>query len=203
VIYERKDAHYRRAKAEGFRARSAYKLVELDDRHRLLRAGDRVADLGAWPGGWLQVALDRVGPTGRVVGVDLVAIEPLAGRPLEVIVGDVRDDAVLADIVMHLGGPADVVLSDVAPKLSGIRDTDEAHSEELVTAVLKALPRLLRRDGRALIKVFMDSNHRRTVAAFRACFEHVTTTRPDASRRGSAELYVVATQFRGPTAACG
>lgn len=197
MAYERKDAHYRRAKAEGLRARSAYKLVELDDRHRLLRAGDRVVDLGAWPGGWLQVALDRVGPTGRVVGVDLVAIEPFAGRPIELIVGDVRDDTVLTDVVTRLGGPADVVLSDLAPKLTGIRDTDEAHAEELVAAVVRALPRLLKRGGRALIKIFMDSNHRRTVEAFRARFERVTTTRPDASRRGSAELYVVATQFRG------
>jgi 23S rRNA (uridine2552-2'-O)-methyltransferase len=163
VSYERKDAHYRRAKAEGFRARSAYKLVELDDRHRLLRAGDRVADLGAWPGGWLQVALDRVGPTGRVVGVDLVAIEPLAPTA-EVIVGDVRDDAVLVNRDAARDLPTSC--SDVA-RSSGIRDTDEARSEESVTAVLKASSRLLRRDGRALIKVFMDQ-HRRT-ARHSAC----------------------------------
>jgi 23S rRNA (uridine2552-2'-O)-methyltransferase len=203
LSYERKDAHYRRAKAEGFRARSAYKLVELDDRHRLLRSGDRVVDLGAWPGGWLQVALDRVGPSGRVVGVDLVAIEPFARRPVEVIVGDVRDDAVLAEVVARIGGPADVVLSDLAPKLTGNRDADEAHSEELVATVVNALPRLLKPGGRALIKVFMDSNHRQTVAAFRTCFERVTATRPEASRRGSAELYVVATHFHGSSKACG
>lgn len=195
--YERKDAHYRRAKAEGFRARSAYKLADLDDRHRLLRKGDRVVDLGAWPGGWLQVALDRVGSSGRVVGVDLVAIEPFAGRPVETIVGDVRDAAVVEEIRTRLGGPANVVLSDLAPKLTGIRATDEARCEELVATVVRSLSSLLAPGGRALLKIFMDSNHRETIEALRRRFGRVTTTRPDASRRGSAELYVVASDFRG------
>jgi 23S rRNA (uridine2552-2'-O)-methyltransferase len=198
VNYERKDAHYRRAKAEGFRARSAYKLAELDERHRLLRKGDRVVDLGAWPGGWLQVVVERIGPGGRVVGVDLQPIEALPARNVELVVGDVRDTAVVKEIGARLGGLADVMLSDVAPKLTGIRDADEAHCAEIVDAVLDVLPRLLKPDGRALVKLFMDTGHRETVSRFRRLFRDVTTTRPDASRRGSSELYLVGRGFLGP-----
>lgn len=198
MTYERKDAHYRRAKAEGFRARSAYKLAELDDRHRLLRPGNRVVDLGAWPGGWLQVAAKRVGPGGRVVGVDLKAIEALPQRHVEAILGDVQDSAVLHDLVARLGGPADVVLSDLAPNLTGVRDVDEARCADLLAVVVEALPSLLAPGGRALVKLFMDSSYATTVATFREVFAEVRTTRPDSSRRGSAELYVIATGFRPP-----
>jgi 23S rRNA (uridine2552-2'-O)-methyltransferase len=197
VSYERKDPHYRRAKAEGFRARSAYKLAELDDRYRLLRKGDRVVDLGAWPGGWLQVALERVGPGGRVVGVDLARIEPLPARNVELLTGDVADPAIAAEIRVRLRGPADVVLSDVAPKLTGVRDVDEARCAAVVAGVVDALPLLIRPGGRALVKIFMDATYRDTVARLRTLFETLATTRPEASRKGSAELYAVGTGYRG------
>jgi 23S rRNA (uridine2552-2'-O)-methyltransferase len=203
VKYQRKDAHYRRAKAEGFRARSAYKLAELDTRHRLLRKGDRVVDLGAWPGGWCQVAVDRVGPTGRVVGVDVVPIEALPARNLELIVGDVRDPAVVADVTARLGGLADVVLSDVAPKLTGVRDVDEANCDELVSAVVDLLPGLLKPGGRAVVKIFMDAGHRALRARLEACFAELKATRAEASRRGSAELYLVGRGFQPAIPACG
>ncbi len=197
--YERKDAPYRRAKAEGFRARSAYKLAELDDRARLLRRGDRVVDLGAWPGGWIQVALDRIGPSGRIVAVDLAPIDPFPGCPVETVVGDLRDPAVIAALRERLGSPADIVLSDAAPKLTGVRDVDEARSSELVGAVLDAIPVLLEPGGRALLKLFMDSGYTATSARLRELFAEVKTTRPASSRRGSAELYLVARGLRGPT----
>jgi 23S rRNA (uridine2552-2'-O)-methyltransferase len=203
VRYQRKDAHYRRAKAEGFRARSAYKLAELDDRHRLLHPGDRVVDLGAWPGGWLQVAAERVGPRGRVVGIDLKAIDALPARHVDTVVGDVRDPTVLSEVVTRAGGPADVVLSDLAPSLTGVRDVDEARCAELHAALLEALPSLLAPGGRALVKTFMDPSYAATLAKFREVFSQVRTTRPDASRRGSAELYVLAKGFRPPPTACG
>jgi 23S rRNA (uridine2552-2'-O)-methyltransferase len=203
VTYERKDAHYRRAKAEGFRARSAYKLAELDDRHRLLRAGDRVVDLGAWPGGWLQVAAERVGPRGRVVGVDLKPIERLSHGRVDTLVGDVADAAVIAEVVRRLSGPADVVLSDLAPKLSGVRAVDEARCADLVGTVVEALPSLLAPGGRAVAKLFMDAGYASSLGRFRECFATVRTTRPDAARRGSAELYVVASGFRPSPHGCG
>jgi 23S rRNA (uridine2552-2'-O)-methyltransferase len=202
VRYERKDAHYRRAKAEGFRARSAYKLAELDDRHRLLRRGDRVADLGAWPGGWLQVAAERVGPSGRVVGIDLAEIEPLGVPNVDIVGGDLCDPAAIDDVRRRLGGLARVVLSDAAPKLTGNRLVDDARASELVSGVVDAFSSLLEPGGAALIKVFMNADYQATLARIRAAFVAVKTTRPDASRRGSAELYVIATGFRG-AGVCG
>ena len=203
MTYERKDAHYRRAKAEGFRARSAYKLAELDDRHHVLRKGDRVVDLGAWPGGWCQVALERVGPGGRVVGVDVVPIEPLPARNLALVVMDIRDPAIVDRIVTPLGGLADVVLSDVAPKLTGIRDQDETRCSELVRAVLELLPRVLKPGGRLVLKLFMDGAPKERMAGLARTFDEVKATRPEASRRGSAELYLLARGFRSVDPTCG
>lgn len=197
MSYERKDAHYRKAKATGLRARSAFKLEELDARYHLLRAGDHVVDLGAWPGGWLQVAAGRVGTRGRVVGVDLQAIAPL-GPNVVTLSGDIADPATVARVRERLGTAADVVLSDLAPKLSGIRDADEARATALVTAVLDALPALLRPEGRLLVKLFTNPSQRELVARMGTSFREVRTTRPDASRRGSSELYAVGLGYRGP-----
>ena len=193
--YRRRDAVYLRAKAAGYRARSAYKLAELDRRFGLLRRGDVVVDLGAWPGGWLQVALERVGPGGRVIGVDLRPVEPLPAPNLDLLVGDVRDPAVIASVRSRLGAPADVVLCDLAPKLTGVRATDEARAHELTQAVLAALPVLLVPGGRLLMKVFMGPSHRPTVERLRGQFDTVRTTRPPATRAGSAETYVAGLGF--------
>jgi 23S rRNA (uridine2552-2'-O)-methyltransferase len=198
VGYERKDAHYRRAKAAGYRARSAFKLAELDDRFRLLKPGDRVLDLGCWPGAWMQVALERVGPQGRVVGVDLVAPDPLPGA--RAVVGDVRDPATLAALQEALGGAATVVLCDIAPKLTGIRETDEARAGDLVASVLDSLPNLIAPGGRFLVKLFMSPDHPAVLARLRSLFRDVRTTKPESSRKASSEIYAVGTGFHRP---CG
>jgi 23S rRNA (uridine2552-2'-O)-methyltransferase len=195
VTYQRKDAHYRRARAEGYRARSVYKLAELDRRYGILRRGDAVVDLGAWPGGWLQLALERIGNEGRIVGVDLAAVEKFPAPNVALMVGDVRDAATADAILDRLGRRADVVLSDLAPKLTGIRATDEAHSEELNQAALALLPRLLAPSGRFVMKTFMGGGFEAILRATRAQFSEVKTTRPDATRRGSSELYVVGLGF--------
>lgn len=189
--YRRKDSHYRRARAAGYRARSAYKLEELDRRFGLLRAGDFVIDLGAWPGGWLQIARQRIGSEGRLVGVDTAAITPLSEPNVLLIQGDVRDPSTLDAAREALGHPADVLLSDLAPKLSGIRVTDQVREEELAHATLQALARLLRPGGRFVMKLFMGPGHARVLTTLRARFKQVDTTRPEATRRGSAELYAV------------
>jgi len=196
MTYRRKDAHYRRARAAGYRARSAYKLAELDHRFGILRPGDVVVDLGAWPGGWLQVARERVGDRGAVVGVDVVPIDPLGPANVSVTTGDVRDPSVVSGIAAQLGRPADVVLSDLAPKLTGVGDTDEARSEELVDAVLAALPILLRPGGSLLIKLFMGPHHLATLGHLRSVFTDVRVTRPAATRPGSAELYAFGKHHR-------
>jgi 23S rRNA (uridine2552-2'-O)-methyltransferase len=202
VPYERHDAHFRRARAAGYRARSAYKLIELDDRFRLLRARDRVADLGAWPGAWLQVAAERVGPEGLVVGLDLSPVTPLGIPHVAVLVGDVRDPNAIAAIRERLGGRAGVVLSDLAPKLTGVRETDEARTTELAGAALDATAELLRPGGRLLMKLFMNSDFARLIGPLRETFEQVKTTRPGTSRRGSAELYAAGIGYRSPPS-CG
>jgi len=195
VTYQRKDAHYRRARAEGYRARSVYKLAELDRRYRILRRGDAVVDLGAWPGGWLQLALERIGREGRVVGVDLAAIQKLPAPNAALVIGDVRDPATADVVLERLGRRADVVLSDLAPKLTGIRASDEARAEELNQVVLTLLPSLLAPSGRFVMKTFMGGGFEAVVRATRAHFKETNTTRPDATRRGSSELYVVGLGF--------
>jgi 23S rRNA (uridine2552-2'-O)-methyltransferase len=194
-MYERKDRLYRKAKAEGLRSRAAFKLEDLD--RGLLQAGDRVLDLGCWPGGWLQVAARRVGYGGRVVGVDLRTLAPVLATNVRVIQGDVAEEATLEVIARALEGPADVVLSDLSPALSGIRDRDEARAGELVHVALHVTDRLLRTGGDFVCKVFMNSQYGELRAAIGRRFNDVSTTRSQATRKGSAELYVIARGFRG------
>jgi len=198
MTYRRKDSYYRRARAAGLRARSAYKLAELDARFRLLRPGDFVVDLGAWPGGWLQVALEGVGTQGLVVGVDLVAVDPLPAANLRLVSGDVRQPATWRAVLDLLGRPADVVLSDLAPKLSGVRDRDDARSGELVTAVLEMLPALLRPGGHLLVKLYTGAVFDAAAVELRRRFEEFRATRPGATRSASDEIYGMGRGYRGP-----
>jgi len=195
-VYKRKDSFYLRAKSEGYRSRAAYKLVELDQRHRLFRPAHRVIDLGAWPGGWLQVAAAAVGIDGLVVGVDLQAIAPLHLANVRTLQGDVTRDDVRAAIIAQCGGKADVVLSDLAPKLSGIRERDEARSDELFALAIDFARGMLRPRGTFVAKLFMSPTATEKIAELRDSFDEVRSTRPDATRRGSSEIYVIARGFR-------
>lgn len=192
ATYDRKDAAYRRAKEEGFRSRAAYKLIEIDDHFGVLRPGARVVDLGCWPGAWTQVAARRAGPSGRVVGVDLVSTDELGLPGVTTIAGDVRDPAVRQRVRELLGGPADVVLSDLAPKLSGIAATDAARHAELVEVAIETALALLRPGGSLLVKLFMDSEYEALVRRLRSSFGNVRTRRPASTRKGSAEIYALA-----------
>ena len=194
MSYDRKDRYYRKAKAEGLRSRAAFKLEDLD--RQLLRPGDRVLDLGCWPGGWLQVAARRVGAQGKVVGIDIRPLDPIALPQLAVIEGDVGDPAILERAATLLGGPADAILSDVAPQLTGIRDRDEARASDLVRAALATVDRILRPGGAFVCKVFMNSEYPTLFAEVRRRFEDVRATRSEATRKGSAELYWISRSFR-------
>ena len=194
MAYQRKDAFYARAKEAGYRSRAAYKLLELGRRYQLIRRGDRVVDLGAWPGGWLQVAAELSGPLGRVVGVDLQPIQPLP-PPVTTIAGDACDSAIQDAVRERCGGRIDVVLSDMAPKLSGIRDRDIAQAAALAEAALAIAERLLTPGGRLLIKLFTAPETDAVVAAARRRFASVKLTRPEATRKGSAEMYLVCSGF--------
>lgn len=189
-MYERKDAFYRKAKSSGLRSRAAFKLDDLA--RGLVRPGSRLVDLGCWPGGWLQVAARMVGPAGKVVGVDLVALPPLPESNVAVIVGDASDAAVQEKIRAALGGPADVVLSDMAPKLTGIRDVDQTRCEETSLTAIRLASDLLRPGGNFVCKIFMGPGYERIVAEARSRFQTTATRRPDASRKSSSELYLVA-----------
>ncbi len=195
-MYRRKDSFYTRAKTAGYRSRAAYKLIELDKRFGLLRAGDRVVDLGAWPGGWLQVAAQRIGAHGVVVGVDLTPIAPLPS-PVVVLTGDLRCPTTVAKIRAACDGGADVVLSDMAPRLSGVRATDAARAAELAQCAVTVAESLLRAGGCCVVKLFQSDASAVVLQRLRKRFESVKTTRPEATRAGSAEIYAVARGFRG------
>ena len=197
--YQRKDSFHQRAKREGFRSRAAYKLQEIQRRTQVLRRGQRVIDLGCWPGGWLQVAAEGVGPNGRVVGVDLAPIDP----PLEfanaiALTGDLAQPQVLAAVLDAAGGRADVLLSDAAPKLTGVRATDRAREDALLAAIEAALPALLKRGGSLVLKLMEGPEAQAAEQRLRARFAAHRSLRPDASRKGTTERYWIGTGFRGP-----
>jgi 23S rRNA (uridine2552-2'-O)-methyltransferase len=195
-VYDRKDTFYKKAKQEGYRSRAAYKLLELHRELRIFKPGDRVIDLGSWPGGWVQVAATLVGDSGRVVGIDLVALDPFPLPNVTLLQGDATDPRQQERIIAQLGGPCDVLLSDMAPKLSGIRETDEARAMELCRTALACAPRLVRPSGALLLKVFMGSEYKVFLAELRATFTAVKAARPEATRKGSAETYVLATGLK-------
>lgn len=163
-----------------------------------MRPGDRVADLGCWPGGWLEVAGRLAGPGGRVVGVDLAALEaPPAQRNVVALQADLADPALPGRLLAELGGRADVVLCDAAPKLTGVRPTDRAREEALLQAVAALLAEILRAGGTLVLKILESPEAQAVEKRIRARFEAARTLRPEATRRGSAERYLVAKGFRG------
>lgn len=196
MAYDRKDHFYRQAKSAGYRSRAAYKLLELAKRYRLMQRGDHVVDLGAWPGGWLQVAAELVGDTGRVVGVDLTPIDPLPNPVITCLRGDVTTAAVQDEIRRQTAGRVDVVVSDMAPKLTGVRATDEARAGALASVAVDVAEQLLHANGRLLVKVFTSPETDALVARLAEHFAVVKRTRPEASRSASSELYVIATGYR-------
>jgi 23S rRNA (uridine2552-2'-O)-methyltransferase len=196
MSYKLRDTYYKKAKHQGYRSRAAYKLLELQERFRIFKTGQFVVDLGAAPGGWIQVAAMLVGPNGKVIGVDLQRIEPFHQKNIIVAQADITASETEQRIMEYLGRPADSVISDVAPKLTGIRDTDEARSLELNHTALEAAKRLLRAGGSFLIKSFVSEELRIFSAELEQQFGSVQRTRPEASRKGSSEIYFVAKDYQ-------
>ena len=195
MAYNPHDTYYRKAKQEGYRSRAAYKLIELQERFRLLKPGDWVIDLGAAPGGWLQVAAKIVGPKGRVVGVDLQPMAAFREPNIIVVQGDITSDETRQRIEDLLAAPAHCVISDLAPKLSGIRDADSARSLELNQTALRVAVRLLKPAGNLLIKSFVSNDLHGFTLELRKSFRVVERTRPEATRRASSEFYFCAKDF--------
>jgi 23S rRNA (uridine2552-2'-O)-methyltransferase len=196
------DPYVQRARAEGYRGRAAFKLIELDDRHRFLRPGARVVDLGCAPGGWLQVAVERVnarglrpGRRGRVLGVDLLAVDAVPGAEAHVL--DFLADGAEAQVKAWLGGRADVVLSDMAAAASGHKQTDHLRIVALCEAAAEFAMDVLEEGGTFVAKVLAGGAEGGLQTRLKQAFAKVVNVKPPASRADSSEKYVVATGFRG------
>ena len=189
------DPFVKRANAEGYRSRAAYKLQQIADRDKLLKAGMTVVDLGAAPGGWSQVAAKAVGPAGRVIAVDLLEMAQVPG--VTVIRGDFQDDDTLAAVERALEGRAvDLVISDMAPNLSGIAAVDQARAAALAELALDFALKHLKPHGNFLVKVFQGAGYDELVATLRRSFVELHTRKPDASRSRSSEVYLLGSKLR-------
>jgi 23S rRNA (uridine2552-2'-O)-methyltransferase len=192
LLRQLNDPYVQAAKQQGWRSRAAFKLVELDDKFHLIRRGMRVVDLGAAPGGWAQVAVKR--GAAAVVGVDLLPVDPVPGASL--IQGDFTDPAMPARLAAMLGGPADLVLSDMAPNTTGHAATDHLRIMGLAEMALDFAIGVLAPGGGFVAKVFQGGSEREMLARLKQHFAVVRHAKPPASRKESSELYVVATGFR-------
>jgi len=189
------DPYVAKARAQGYRSRAAFKLIELDEKFGLLKNGGRIVDLGCAPGGWCQIAVKAVGPEGRVVGIDYLGMEPVAGA--EILELDFLEDDAPGALKTLLGGEADVVLSDMAQPATGHRPTDHLKIVALCEAALDFAEDVLAPGGAFACKVLQGGAERDLLERMKKRFSSVKHAKPEASRADSAEMYVVATGFRG------
>ncbi|GJD76653.1 MULTISPECIES: RlmE family RNA methyltransferase [Methylobacterium] len=193
------DPYVARAKREGYRSRAAFKLIEIDERFKLLKPGQRIVDLGAAPGGWSQVAAKIVGDSGRIVGIDLLEIEPMTG--VEFITLDFLAPEAPKLLTDLLGGPADLVLSDMAANTTGHKQTDHLRIIGLAETAAEFAREILAPGGSYLAKVFQGGTEGTLLADLKRDFASVRHVKPNASRADSSELYVLASGYRGPAGA--
>ena len=197
MVYKPQDSYYKKAKQEGYRSRAAYKLLELQRRFGLMRPGNVVVDLGAAPGGWLQVAAKCVGRSGKVIGVDLQNIAGLSEPNIVFLQCDITSQETSKKIQELAQGKVDCVLSDLSPRLSGIRDADTARCLELNRAALAMAIDLLRPGGAFLVKSFVNQELHTFTLEIKHHFQSVQRTRPEATRQGSSEFYFFVRGFHG------
>ena len=190
-----KDPYVARAVAEGYRSRAAFKLIEIDNKERLLKSGATVVDLGAAPGGWSQVAAKRVGPRGRVIAIDRLAMEPIEG--VEFLQADFMTDEGLRSLRELLGEVgADLVLSDMAPNISGNRAIDQPRSMALIDAAVELATEVLNPGGALLTKLFQGEGQQELEVRLRRHFGRIKRFKPRSSRAESREIYLLASDYR-------
>lgn len=194
LVDARRDQYRKLAKDQGYRARSAYKLLQMNNSYQVLRKGNKVVDLGCAPGGWLQIAAKEVGERGRVVGIDVKPVEPISGAL--VLQGSIEDPGVANRAIEILGGTADVVLSDLAPNVSGLWDIDHARQISLTNSALGLARNVLREGGNAIFKVFEGRMLGEIRAELKKDFGKVLISKPNASRQESSEMYIVCLGFK-------
>ncbi len=190
----RRDQYRRLAKDQGYRARSAYKLLQINRSYNVLKKGDKVVDLGCAPGGWLQVAVKEVRPSGKVIGIDLKPVTPVVDAII--LQGSIEDPNMLSKIEEILGSKADVVLSDLAPNVSGVWDIDHARQISLSTIALQFTQRVLRIGGSSVFKVFEGDMLKEFRSELDRNFGKVFLSKPSASRQESSELYIICLNFK-------
>lgn len=193
------DEYVKRAQRDGYRARAAYKLIEIDGRDHLIKPGMTIVDLGSAPGSWSQVAVQRLKGQGKVIALDLLEMQPVSG--VQFIQGDFREQAVLDQLEAALGGkPVDLVIADMAPNISGISDVDQANAMYLTELALDFSYKWLKPGGQFLVKVFNGSGFEEIVRNMRQGFDKVATRKPKASRDRSSEVYLLGTGRRNKLA---
>jgi len=184
------DEFVKRAQKEGYRARAAYKLIEIDDKDKLIKTGMTIVDLGSTPGSWSQVAVQRLKGQGRVIALDILDMVPIAH--VEFIQGDFREASVLKILEEKIGNaPIDLVISDMAPNISGVKDVDQAGAAYLTELALDFSQQWLKPNGNFLVKVFIGSGFDEIVKTMRSQFDKVVTRKPKASRDRSSEVYLL------------
>lgn len=190
------DVYVQRSKKDGMRSRAAYKLLEIDRQDKLFKTGQRVVDLGSTPGGWSQVAVERVGPTGSVIALDRLEMVPIAG--VRFILGDFTEDSVLEQLEAMLSGErVDLVISDMAPNLTGVTATDQARAAHLNELALDFAATWLKPGGTLLVKAFHGRDFESFRQDMRSRFERFFERKPDASRDRSAEVYLIGRGLKG------
>jgi len=192
----RKDYYYKEAKREEYRSRASFKLLQAVKKYGFIGPGDVVVDLGAAPGGWLQITRKIVGEKGFVLGVDIDKIEPLDYPNVYAIVGDIRDTEIAARIKAILPGSADAVISDVSPNISGIWEVDHARQVELAEYSLQIATSILKENGHFFVKVFQGEMFNQYLKSIRKLFSIVKVVKPRASRKESAEIYLLGLNYR-------
>ncbi|MCK4424469.1 RlmE family RNA methyltransferase [Candidatus Bathyarchaeota archaeon] len=191
-VRERKrDYYYKRAKEEKYRSRAVYKLFQAVKKYRFIKHGDVVVDLGAAPGGWIQAAKEIVGSEGFALGVDIKPIEPFSVRNVKTIIGDIREQDTLRQIIELIPRKADVVVSDVSPNISGVWELDHARQIDLAQKALEIATEVLKADGNFFVKVFQGDMLNDFIAKMKRRFDVVKIIKPKASRARSSEIFIL------------
>ena len=189
------DEYVQRARRDGYRSRACYKLMEIDDKHQILRSGITVVDLGAAPGSWSQLAAKRIGPAGSIIAIDILDMVPMPG--VKLIKGDFAADSTLENLMRHLSGEeVDLVISDMAPNLSGMREIDQPRAMYLAELAFESASRMLRPGGVFLVKCFEGEGVTQFREVLSRAFKQLFNLKPKASRPKSREIYMLARGFK-------